>query len=218
MNLLKTIVLAGALAVSSTAFAQFAGSGNSSSSASTGNDVTGYSRFGVSYTNTSYDFNKEAGDLSISLDGVSIDYLHGFSVSQTMPLFFEVGVNANYAVGSKYDMDYTSINAQVPLNLAYRYPVSDNLAIMPYVGLNAKFGIQLKAEYDGDDTDLYSEDDMGDDNAFNRFQLGWHIGAGVQINKFYVGLQYGTDFTPAYKNDDAKVNTADFKLSVAYCF
>jgi hypothetical protein len=218
MNLFKTIVLAGALAVSSTAFAQFAGSGNSSSQATSGNNVATYNRLGVSYTNTTYSPNKKMGGDDVSLNGVSVDYLHGFSVSQTMPLYIEVGVNGNYATGDDDDCDYTSINAQIPVNLAYRFAPSNNFALMPFIGLNFKGGIKLEEETSYNERDFYSEDDMGDDETYNRFQAGWHIGVGGQFNKFYIGLQYGTDFLAAYSKKKKKVDTSDFKLSVAYCF
>jgi hypothetical protein len=48
--------------------------------------------------------------------------------------------------------------------------------------------------------------------------MGWHIGVGFQYKPVYVGLSYGTDFIPLFKYEDAKVNTADFALSVGYCF
>jgi hypothetical protein len=232
MKILKVLMLACALTFTSTAFAQFANSGKSSAGSSGGDAPETYQRIGISYNNANFSPNKKFDEDSYSLNGVGIDYIHGSSVSSTLPLYWEIGANLNYGAKSEsYDEEtykYQLINLQVPVNLVYRYAASETLAIMPYVGLNFKGGIALreKYEYDGDyyddeDSDwfsFYSKDDVGEDNTFNRFQFGWHIGVGAQFSSLYVGLQYGTDFIPAYSKDGAKINTADLKVSLAYCF
>ncbi len=243
MKNLKALMLVGAMAISSTAFAQFA---NSGSATSTVNDNAEYSRFGVSYLSTGVSFNKDAGgsDNDFTLSGFSIDYLHGFSVSSQLPVFVEVGVNADFGYYSDSestgsgDYKYTTtsktqgINLQVPINLAYRLKTSEDFTILPFIGLNLKYGITLKSRAEqervikgetetekGDWASYYSKDDMGDsDSTFNRFQIGWHIGVGFQYKPLYVGISYGSDFTPIYKHDDAKITTNDLKVSLAYCF
>ena len=66
---------------------------------------------------------------------------------------------------------------------------------------------------------VFSKDDMGSKDAtWNRFQMGWHIGAGLQYNAFYLGVEYGTDFIPAFKYEKAKVNSSHQKISHGYCF
>jgi hypothetical protein len=235
-------MLAGALTMTSTAFAQFANSGKSSGGSSA--DIADYNRIGISYTNTNYSPNHsenlDGDDVdSFSLDGVSIDYIHGFAVSPTLPLFVETGIGFTYASTSEEYEDYydytdkiNSFNLQVPVNLAYHVAIADDLTLAPYIGLNLKYGLSLKEKisYDVDDeyfeqyfNDIDTEEsinlyDTGDDLSFKRFQIGWHIGVGLQYQKVYLGLQYGTDFTPVLKDGKFKLNTSDFKVSLAYCF
>ena len=52
--------------------------------------------------------------------------------------------------------------------------------------------------------DVCDEDDMGDDGVFERFQIGSQISATLNIDKFNVGLSYGTDFMEISKNVDTK--------------
>ncbi len=60
----------------------------------------------------------------------------------------------------------------------------------------------------------------------NRFQMGWQIGVGFEYQKYYLGVQYGTDFIPAYSHkfeyDGAtskpKVNSQALKISLGYTF
>jgi hypothetical protein len=240
MKFLNVLMLAGALTMTSTAFAQFANSGKSSGGSSA--DIAGYNRIGISYTNNLSSPNSimQTDFDSWSLNGVSVDYLHGFSVSQSIPLFVEVGIGLNYGSGSLtdeyyygtsyYDIDTTdfrNFNLQVPVNVAYHIPLAEDWTLAPYIGLNFKYGLSYKSKWSELENGDYSEEDWeslydsgedGDDETFKHFQIGWHIGTGVQFKQFYLGFQYGTDFTPIFKYNSAKINTSDFKVSLAYCF
>ncbi len=71
------------------------------------------------------------------------------------------------------------------------------------------------------------EDAMdGKDNTWNRFQMGWQVGVGVNYERYYLGVQVGTDFIPAYSHKfeyggesvKCKVNTTNVKVSLGYTF
>lgn len=141
MKTLKVIMLAGALATAATASAQFANS--SSKSASTG-DNSGYNRIALSFNNTHFGYNKQAGgsDYNFSLNGVGLDYIHGFSVSSSLPMFVETGLNLNFGFGSEDGdkIDFIDgwvqekqsrqfINLQVPVNFAYRFTITDGVYV-----------------------------------------------------------------------------------------
>lgn len=217
-----------------------------------------YNRIGISYNNNHFGFNDQLNDGAfeglfdgISLNGAGINYIHGFSLSQSTPIFIETGINANFGVGSTdtkalltdgYDYYSTEIelkaqnvNLQVPVNFVYRIAASDDVTIAPYAGLNFKFNIvtKLKAKLsangksvESDWFSLFSEDDMekafGDDGTGNRFQMGWHIGVGVQYKPLYLGVSYGTDFIAAYSQKfygkSAKINTRNLTVNVGYTF
>lgn len=217
-----------------------------------------YNRIGISYNNNHFGFNDWLNDGAfkglidgISLNGVGINYIHGFSLSQSTPIFIETGINANFGVGSTdtqalltdgYDYYSTEIelkaqnvNLQVPVNFVYRIAASEDVTIAPYAGLNFKFNIvtKIKGKVSVDDISqesdwysLFSGDDMeeafGDDGTGNRFQMGWHIGVGVQYKPIYLGVSYGTDFIAAYSQKfngkSAKINTRNLTVNVGYTF
>ena len=209
-------------------------------------DIKDYNRIGVSYNNTSYSPNNEAKDDFVekgwSTNGVGIDYIHGFKLSSSMPMFIETGLNVNFNFGAKtiyedYDGgDYykdkikmQNFNFQVPVNYVYRFDVADEFSIAPYVGLNFKLHLLSKMKFieesdneteESDWANLFSKDDMGEDGTWNRFQMGWHVGVNFQYSRISLGLQYGTDFIPAFsfKEDDwhAKVNTGNLKLTLGF--
>ena len=206
-------------------------------------DYKSYNRIGLSYNNVGYNLNSEAkDDLEIdgfSLNGFGIDYIHGFSLTRSLPMFLELGANVNFNFGTPlseeedrytYKMKMQNINLQVPVNYVYRFNVADSFSIAPYVGLNFKLNLTTRGkesmEYEGEKEEddwysFYDKEEM-DGEPWNRFQMGWHIGVGFRYSNLYLGLQYGTDFIPAWKYDEddwhAKINNGNFKLSLGYFF
>ncbi len=215
----------------------------------------GYNRISVSYANKSVSGNKYFGSFyndkdKFSLNGIGVDYIHGFAVSSELPMFVETGLKLNTVVGSingdKYEVDgkyaqgqmkARNMSLSIPVNFAYSFAIGDDMSLTPYIGLDFKFHLlgdykykvktnisddmlhmigYSKDDLEGDWVNVFSKDNF--DPTFHRFQMGWHIGVGFQYKPVYVGLSYGTDFIPLFKYEDAKVNTADFALSVGYCF
>lgn len=226
---------------SATVSAQFTTSGKSGSVST--DETTDYNLFGISYVNEtfSYDFPKGYDDAdNIGTNGFALKYLHGFSVSKSLPMFVETGLNLNFNFGSMdYYNDDASVKYQfaalaVPVNFAYRFKANESVTIKPYLGLNVKFNLMGRTKWefeDDEDTDydekddstswcsLYSKNDMGDSHAvWNRFQLGWHIGADLQFNRFYIGLNYGTDFIKAYSYKKYKINSGTLNIGVGVYF
>lgn len=123
----------------------------------------------------------------------------------------------------------------IPLNIFSYINIGENVALEPYVGINFKinFMAESKTEYkfknkkdqdlfdkynkeDDKWVDYYKKDDVGKDNKWNVFQMGWQIGAGLKIHKLYLGLQYGTDFIPTFKNKEAQINSGTFSVKLGY--
>lgn len=217
-----------------------------------------YNRIQASYLNDSYNGNKYFDDdANFSANGIGVSYVHGFSLSQSLPMFLETGLQFNTAIHSNtLDSEtvesgeywakmtskekFTNINLAVPVNFVWRLNVADNLTISPYLGINFRVNVlgkvknsididsNLPSEYKDQLLDavkdyegsmsVYSKDDMGEDGTWNRFQMGWQIGVGAEYSNIYLGLQYGTDFIPAFKYEDAKINNGRLAVTVGYHF
>jgi len=223
MKTIKFLAIAVAMMASVPAMAQFAGGGSSSSS-STG-DNENYQRIQVGY-----DALFEKGG---SMHGAAAGYTYGLNLSSDRPLYLEFGGRLNFGSGNKI----TIMSISVPVNIAYKFNVTDGIAITPYTGIN--FRINLLATNDGhsmfgsdsDDPEgrslSRSNDDPDDgdwdedwddyyDMSARRFQMGWQIGAGVNFGKWYAGLEYGLDFIKFQKSAN---NTASrLNVSVGYTF
>lgn len=253
MKAIKILMMAGALAVATPAFAQFsnasAGGNRSTGGSSMVKDCSPYDRISLSY-----DYWKSSKEMfyddADATNGIAIDYIHGFSVSKTLPLFIETGVGANFGFWGDTDDErysdadvkyrFSQISLAVPVNVAYKFNINNDFSIQPYLGLNLKFNLyaNMSTKIDCDDSDdqediddlsdeqfrmafgtprdmnMFDKDDMGKDGQWKRFQLGWHIGVGVNYKALYVGLSYGTDFMEICK----KHSTSNFKVGVGFNF
>lgn len=224
MKNLKFLVAAAMVMASTTAFAQFANSGNNSSS---DDIVKGYDRMAISYN--SYKLSMDFED-DVTLNGIGAEWIHGFSLSSTTPIYLETGLKFIYGFKSDDIEDYctmkfTTMNLTVPINIAYRFTFSGNsdLAITPFTGVTLKGNLTAKQKYeydedryeDGYEDDWFDKGDMGGSKyTAKRFQFGWQIGAGLSYKALYVGLSYGLDFSEFQK----KVKTSNFALTLGYNF
>lgn len=225
MKNLKFLVAAAMVMASTTAFAQFANSGSGNNSSSD-DIVKSYDRMAVSYN--SYKLSMDFDDADdVTLNGIGAEWIHGFSLSSTTPIYLETGLKFIYGFKSDDIEDYctmkfTTMNLTVPINIAYRFTFSGNsdLAITPFTGVTLKGNLTAKQkyEYDDDDEDEYDwfdKDDMGGSKyTAKRFQFGWQIGAGLSYKALYVGLSYGLDFSEFAK----KTKTSNFAVTLGYNF
>ncbi len=178
-----------------------------------------YNRVALSYDYTGLNYNTGGKSETMGNNGFGLNYTHGFGVANSM--FVEVGGNLDFLFGSKDKMKTQFINLQVPVNYVYRFNIADGVSIDPYVGLNFKLHFTGKEKYDvagAEWANLFDDKDMGKDETWNRFQMGWQVGVGLNYEKYYLGAQVGTDFIPAFSYEKAKVNTVNVKVSLGYTF
>lgn len=131
---------------------------------------------------------------------------------------------------------FSMFSVKVPVNLIYNWQIpNSSISLMPFVGINMRYNLSGKQKYDwsldsdydieevnevleeyyGDDLDLFDKKDMGKDDVWNRFQIGWHAGVKARFGKnLMVGFSYGTDFSEICEK--AKIGTGT--ISVGYTF
>lgn len=142
--------------------------------------------------------------------------------------------------GYKYDeiMKVQDFSFIVPINYTYRIPIGEGMNIAPYIGINLKLHAMSRMKFDMkfEDDDLQEEwddeyedeskwknvfdkDDMGNkDYTWNRFQMGWQVGVGFSVKKFYIGLQYGTDFIHAFNYKKETISSGCFTAKIGINF
>lgn len=158
-----------------------------------------YTRWYASYASYSW----SASGTSESFSGARLGFLKGISVSEDIPLYVEAGLNGQ-ANGGK---DCTFIMATVPVNVAYKYQISDDFAVAPHAGIHFTGNIYG----DGPGGDFYA----GESDA-QRFQYGLQIGAGIVYSKLYIGAEYAFDLNKWSKN--ANLKTSNFYVNLGIQF
>lgn len=196
---------------------------------------SGYNIIGLSYDYTSLNGKNFsfADNESMSLNGFGVEYIHGFSLSSSTPLFLELGAKINMGFGKATDPEYKEdyakvqmLRVNVPVSLAYRYAFGSNMAITPFVGIDFRVNALARVN-DGDEYGWYSlfdKEEVGEDDTWNRFQMGWHLGARFEYEKFSLAVSGGTDFIKAfsYKDDEdgykSHVSTGNLAVTLGYRF
>ncbi|MDO4929795.1 MAG: outer membrane beta-barrel protein [Bacteroidales bacterium] len=221
MKAKKSFLIIALAVFSAGASAQFTTNGGSTTFGLV-KDCAPYNRFYASYNPHAI---KTASDVvdNRNFTGFSVGYTHGFSVSEQLPFFVELGARFNYSFknedSSDYDanMKYKYMNVAVPVNLAYKLTFPNGkVSISPYLGLTLKYNIEGKVKIDFDseylklndiEVDCFDKEDMkeygsyiGSEKVFRRIQIGWQVGAGFSYNALYLGLHYGCDFGEITKN------------------
>ena len=177
---------------------------------------SGYNRIMFNYSPlfTSIKFNEtklEGDGAGKTLQGGSISYTRGISVSKRLPMFVEVGIGAQFNSGNVidgYTTDYdrlklglTLVRANIPVAFTYRFGFGQNkrIKISPFTGFN--FGINIVTDDDKKyNYDILNYYNYKDDN-YNRFQMGWLIGANFTFKRFNIQIAYTFDFMPLYKQE-----------------
>jgi hypothetical protein len=168
----------------------------------------------------------------------------GFHVGPTVefPLSdlvsFETGLllsTKGYKYEESADMMGASVNYEQSLNLLYLdIPLTAKAkfdmggvalygAAGPYVGIGltgkSKFEMSGGGESESEDTDVEWGSDENEDDL-KRLDFGLTVGAGVEVNSFLIGVNYGlglANISPATEND-FKINNRVLALSLGYKF
>lgn len=181
-----------------------------------------YKRFDVAFDQLIPD---EDGDAD-AWNGFALEYLMGKPISTAIPLYYETGIRGQFNWFSDVysgSIDYTqSFGAvSVPFNVLYKIAIpGSSLYLIPYAGIYGRYNLygKLKMEYnhESETISFFDKDDMGGrDETWGRFQVGYQIGANLQLPSSWVlGFQYQCDFNEIY--GDSKLTHLMF--SVGVCF
>ena len=203
MKKFKLFAIVALLATCTTASAQFTNSGSNSTSEV---DTEGWSSLYVQYNPMSIK--------DLDLNGFSLGFNKAFSISNSIPLYVETGAGLQYAMGAQDDIDYNLFSVKIPVSLMYKYQFNNSdFAIAPYAGIDFRGNILGKMEDEGNDANIFDEDDMEGQEA-KRFQVGWHVGLNAYYGKVMLGVSYGTDLNKFIY--DEKIKTTS--ITLGYCF
>lgn len=231
------IVAAVCFLTCATASAQFvnsSASGTTRKTAATTNAVSAFSTFDFTYSPFTLKSEYDGDDETEDMNAVSLNWAKAQSVSTAYPVYLQYGVGLQYAWQTdsekedsySYKSTTSFLTAKIPVNLMYCLNVPNTqLSVLPYAGLNLQGHIlgqtKVTVSYDGDSESesmsFFDKDDM-DDETFNRFVVGWQIGAKLAFNDFVLGIGYEGPVSNLYKEDDFKINYSLINISIGVKF
>lgn len=237
MKKFKCLLTAMLLACSTASFAQFTNGGGGGGVSS---DVEAWKGLRFSYDRTFVSADDEKSmygkDAEFELDGLngfSVSYVQAFKVAKNAPLFIETGAGINFArwSDSEDEVDFSAnfLGLTIPVNVVYGVRINEKLAIKPYTGLYLRVNLMGKAKMSSDDEytqefideymnggdyNLFDDKEIDKEGVLNRCQVGWQIGATLDINKFNVGIGFALDFNELAK----ETRTSKFAATVGYNF
>ena len=185
------------------------------------NNGESYQSVRVSYCNLDFKTSPKSDLKAINSGGVS--YIKGWVSNHSIPLFFETGVGLSYAKGqifnsedyyTKYNLEAFALSAEVPLNLGVKLDFNENLSVMPYAGLTARFN--FVGEIEAKTRTRYEEDKADED--LRTLQYGWQTGFMVVYDNISIGASYGVDFNDIYRESFVDAKAKSIKLSVGFIF
>ncbi len=214
MKTIKFLATAFMFAVATTASAQFT---NTSGASSSPVNTEGWNSFYVQYNPSTLDVDGEGIDFT----GFSVGWNKAFSVSKDIPLFVEAGIGLQYLNYSDefvdYDYEYDAkinvFSAKIPVSLMYNWQIPNSkFSIAPYAGLYLRANITGKIEMDGEDYNLFDDDDM--EEPWKRVQFGYQIGVNARYNNVFAGISYGGDFSEIAEESKFKSTS----ITLGFCF
>lgn len=198
----------------------------------------GYNQVNVSYVSQSFHAKYKAMEIlggatggslddfdgsldDISLQGFGLEYIRGFKVSHTLPMFVEAGAAFNFTFGNRGEMSSQQIGLVIPISYAYKFNIKNKFDIKPYAGIDFKVGILGRDQFkdDGDSEWMsWYDNEIYEDGAWKRFNLGWHLGVDFQYLRYILGINFVSDITKVYNGEFYKEKNTIFALKLGYSF
>ena len=149
--------------------------------------------YGVRFGGTSASV---SGDVSIGAKiGMTLAGIIGLHLSQSTPVFLESGLYYTQRGAKEGDVEITHNNLEIPIVVKYGIQVSDNIAILPFIGPYFAYAVGSDYKYKGKDTSH---------TGFrpNRNNMGFKLGCGAEYNKLYLELGYQFGVTNFVDDDN----------------
>lgn len=118
---------------------------------------------------------------------------------------------------------YSTYSLLVPVNVGYKFRLSDNLNLLAAVGPYADFGLTGTDKVTTTDAKGHSKEEKVSSNVygdklFNRVNFGFNAKVGVEIAKHYqLSLSYSRGFTNIFKGG-LNTKAQDLQLGFSYMF
>ena len=149
--------------------------------------------YGVRFGGTSASL---SGDISMGAKiGMTLAGIIGLHLSQSTPVFLESGLYYTQRGAKEGDVEITHNNLEIPIVVKYGIQVSDNVALLPFIGPYFAYAVSSDYKYKGKGV-------APDEFRPNRNNMGFKLGCGAEYNKLYLELGYQFGVTNFIDSDN----------------
>lgn len=182
-------------------FAQFGSGGFSLSESSTYYGVRiGATFAGISGESTTVNGVKVENDFNSLTTGMSLGGVIGLRLSQSIPVFLESGLYYTQRGGKKDETTVKLKYLEIPILIKYGIPVTDDIAVLPFIGPYFSYGIGGKTKTKTPAGTV--KESSYNDGLFNHGDMGFKVGCGAEWNMLYLELGYQFGVANIADNDD----------------
>lgn len=180
---------------------------------------------------------QEKGEIRLgAIAGMNISNIAGYSMSERIG--FHVGAKAEYNFNdglyanagllftqkgctkdeNDFERTHTPGYLEIPINLGYRYSISEGVGVFGETGPYFAFGIcgKSKSEYKINGHSEESKDDFFGEKDVHRFDLGWGLKVGVEVHKFQIAIGYEFSIPPVSTLSNEETYNTNVMVSVSY--
>jgi hypothetical protein len=135
--------------------------------------------------------------------GMNLGAVIGIRVSEKAPVFIESGLYYSGRGAKDLSLNYL----EIPILIKYGISVTDDIAVLPFIGPYFSIGVAGQYKYDAIDpvTGLTVREKDSSYDIMRRPDMGFKVGCGAEYNMLYLELGYQFGVT-----DIAKDNPADY--------
>ena len=142
--------------------------------------------------------------------GLNLGGVIGLRVSDANPIFLESGLYFTMCGAKGEGKNEINLNyLEVPVLIKYGIQVTDDIAVLPYLGPTLRFGVGGNMKYDDGNGGTVTRTSFKSDR-YSRPDVGMKLGCGIEYTKLYLELGYQFGVTNILDNDNLSQHNGAF--------
>ena len=157
----------------------------------------------------------DVGDYDGMKAGFTLAGVVGLRLSQTSPVFLESGLYYTQRGGKNGSLKAELNCLEIPVLIKYGFKVTEDIAVLPFIGPYFAYGIAGETEYEVVDAvtgKSTKEKERSYKNLLNHNDMGFKLGCGLEYNMLYLEVAY--QFGIANIADDDNLTAHANQLSI----
>ena len=150
--------------------------------------------------------------------GMNLGGVIGLRVSDATPIFLESGLYFTMCGAKGEGKTEVNLNyLEIPVLIKYGIQVTDDIAVLPYLGPTLRFGVGGDTKYSDGAGGTVTRTSFKSDR-YSRPDVGMKLGCGVEYTKLYLEMGYQFGVTNCLDSDDLSQHNGAFFINFGVNF